>query len=103
MFDKASLDSIEAAAGISTPGAPSVTISLALPYVFGAAGIILLLNIISAGFKMMTSQGDPKALAAAQAKLTTSAIGIFILFTAIWVVKLIMQFLGIDIMLFDVI
>ncbi len=103
MFDKANLDSIEAAAGISTPGAPSVTISFALPYVFGAAGIILLLNIISAGLKMMTSRGDPKALAAAQAKLTTSFIGVFILFVSFWVVKIVMQFLGIDVMLFDVI
>lgn len=103
MFDKATLDSIEAGAGITTPGAPSETISMILPYIFGAAGIILLLNIISAGLKMMTSQGDPKAISAAQAKLTTSAIGILILFVSFWIVKLVLQFLGIDLLLFDAI
>jgi hypothetical protein len=67
-----------------------------LPYVFGIAGIILLLNIITSGFKMMTSAGDPKALQAAQAKLTTSLIGIIILFVSFWIVNLIMQFFGIN-------
>lgn len=95
MFDKATLDSIEAGAGLSTPGAPGETINLILPYVFGIAGIILILNIISAGFKMMTSSGDPKAIGAAQAKLSTSAIGILILFTSFWVVQLLLRFLGI--------
>lgn len=103
MFDKATLDSIEAGAGITTPGAPGETIGMVLPYVFGAAGIILLLNIISAGLKMMTSSGDPKAIGAAQAKLTTSAVGILILFTSFWIVKLVLQFLGIELLLFDAI
>lgn len=66
-----------------------------LPYLFGIAGIILLLNIISSGFKMMTSRGEPKTLQAAQAKLTTSLIGIIILFASFWIVRLIGQFLGI--------
>jgi hypothetical protein len=74
---------------------PGGLIVKVLPYIFGAAGIILLLNIISSGLKMMTSGGDPKALQAAQAKLSTSLIGILILFTAFWVVRLIGQFLGI--------
>lgn len=68
-----------------------------LPWVFGTAGIILILNIISAGLKMMTSRGDPKALGAAQAKLSTSLIGILILFVSFWIVRLIGQFLGIGI------
>jgi hypothetical protein len=75
---------------------PSLHIYDALPYIFGMAGIILLLNIITSGFKLMTSQGDPKAIAGAQAKLTTSATGILILFLAYWITKLIMQFLGIN-------
>lgn len=78
----------------------SDVITDALPYVFGIAGIILLFNIISSGFKMMTSQGDPKALSAAQAKLTTSAIGVLILTTSFWIVQLVMKFIGINTILF---
>ena len=89
-------EGIQNDAGITVPGSPSVAIAKTLPYVFGIAGIILLLNIISSGIKMMTSQGDPKALQTAQAKLSTSAIGILILFTSFWIVKLIMQFFGIS-------
>lgn len=74
-------------------------ISIVLPYVYGIAGIILLFNIIASGYHMMTSAGDPKAMQSAQAKLTTSVIGILILFISFWVVRLIGQFLGIE--LFD--
>ncbi len=80
---------------------PAQIIQLALPYVFGAAGIILLLNIITSGFKMMTSVGDPKVLQAAQAKITTSVIGILILFASFGIVTIIMKFLGIDIIFFN--
>ncbi|EKE06397.1 MAG: hypothetical protein ACD_19C00014G0011 [uncultured bacterium] len=95
------LDSISSKPGVPPdPGKPAELITKALPYVFGAAGIVLVLNIISSGLKMMTSKGDPKVLQGAQAKLTTSAIGILILFTSFWIVKLIFQFLGLDIQLF---
>lgn len=76
---------------------PAEIITGLLPYIFGAAGIVLLLNIISSGIKMMTSGGDPKALQGAQAKLTTSAIGILILFASFWIVKLLLNFLGINV------
>ncbi len=89
--------SIQSGAGYQTPGSNlGGLIQLSLPYVFGIAGIVLLLNIVSSGFKMMTSQGDPKALQGAQAKLTTSLIGILILFTSFWIVNLIMKFFGIS-------
>ena len=91
--------SIQSDAGLSTVitnSKPLQIIASGLPYVFGAAGIILLLNIISSGLKMMTSKGDPKALQGAQAKLTTSAIGILILFVSFWLVQIIMKFLGVN-------
>jgi hypothetical protein len=87
--------------GGRTDANPARIITDLLPYIFGIAGIILLFNIISSGFKMMTSQGDPKALQGAQAKLTTSAIGIVILFTSFWIVKIIMQFFGLNMDLFN--
>lgn len=102
MFDKTNLDSIQTNSKINiTAKDPAELITTALPYIFGAAGIILLLNIISSGLKMMMSKGDPKALQGAQAKLTTSAIGILILFASFFIVRLIMQFLGINIPIFN--
>lgn len=93
---------IQGEAGYQTPGSNvGEIITATLPWIFGIAGIILLLNIISSGFKMMTSQGDPKALQGAQGKLTTSAIGIVILFTSFWIVKIIMQFFGLNMDLFN--
>lgn len=76
-------------------------ITTALPYIFGIVGIILLLNIITSGLRMMTSRGEPKTLQAAQAKLTTSLIGILILFASFWVVQIIMKFIGINTLLFS--
>ena len=75
-------------------------IGMSLRYVYGAAGIILLLNVISSGLKMMTSKGDAKVLQAAQSKLTTSAIGILILLVSFWIVQIVMTFLGINTLLF---
>lgn len=86
--------------GISLGSSMGEIISGILPYIFGIAGIVLLLNIISAGLKMMTSQGEPKALQSAQAKITTSLIGILILFASFWIVSLIFKFLGFNTILF---
>ncbi len=97
MFDQQNLQSIQGSSGLPLWNflmQPAEIITKGLPYVFGVAGIVLLFNIISSGLKMMTSQGDPKVLGAAQAKLSTSAIGILILFSSFFIVKLIGQFLG---------
>ena len=91
---------IQSNAGITPPTDLAGVIENLLPYIYGIAGIILLLNIISAGFKMMTSGGDPKAMQSAQAKLTTSLIGILILAVSFLIVQFIMNFLGIDINIF---
>lgn len=76
-------------------------ITILIPWIYGAAGIILTFNIISSGLKMMTSGGDPKALQGAQAKLSGSAIGMLILFTSFWIVRIIMQFFGLNMQLFN--
>jgi len=89
---------IQTQAGLPAAGLlkPTHWIIQALPYIFGAAGIILIFNIVSAGLKIMTSVGDPKALQMAQAKLTNSAIGIVLLMASFWLVQIIMKFFGIN-------
>lgn len=95
------LDTIQSSSGLSAPSSPASLISNFLPYLFGAAGIVLIINIISSGLKMMTSSGDQKSLQSAQSKLTTSFIGILILLVSFWIVQIILEFLGINRKIFN--
>lgn len=94
-----SFDVVEFAAGIPVSSSLKVgeLITKLLPYIFGAAGIILVLNIIVSGYQMMTSTGEPKIMQAAKAKVTTSIIGIMVIFISFWVVAIIGSFFGLDI------
>ena len=62
-----------------------------LPYIFGAAGIALLIYLVMGGLQMMTSRGDPKAIQGAQGKITNALIGFVIVITAFLVVQLLAQ------------
>jgi len=99
MFDRTDLTQIQTSAGINLASVFlwQSMFTTVLPYVFGIAGIILLFNLISSGLKLMTSQGDQKAIEMSKSKITTSLIGILIIFTSFWIVKLIWQFIGIDV------
>ncbi len=66
----------------------------ALSYVFAAAGIGLLLMIISSGFSLMMSAGDAKKLAGGKATLTNSIIGFILVFSAFWIVQILGTVLG---------
>ncbi|KKU10262.1 MAG: hypothetical protein UX13_C0016G0019 [Candidatus Woesebacteria bacterium GW2011_GWB1_45_5] len=84
------LDSIQSGAGINLPFSDiGGLIGNILPYVFGAAAIALLIYLISGGFQLMTSQGDPKAIQGAQGKITNALIGFVIVFTAFLIVQII--------------
>lgn len=69
-------------------------VGASLTYVFAFAGIGLLLMIISSGFTMMMSAGDPKKMEAGKSRLTNSIIGFIIIFGAYWVVQLAGTMLG---------
>jgi hypothetical protein len=64
-------------------------------YIFYAAGIALLIYLIIGGLQMMLSKGDPKAVQAAQGKITNAVIGFVIVFLAYFIVQLLGQILGI--------
>lgn len=67
-----------------------------LNYVYGAAGIALLIYLILGGMQMMTSQGDPKAISAAQAKITNAIIGFVIVVISFFILQLLGQVLKIQ-------
>ncbi len=63
-------------------------IGQSLSYIFGFAGIGLLLMIIASGFTLMTSAGDPKKMEKGKATLTNAIIGFLIIFAAFWIVQI---------------
>lgn len=81
---------LQKAAGLKFESAGSIgsIISAAIPYILAIAGIILLLNLLWGGISLMLTRGDPKAIEAAKAKITTSLIGFIIVFVAYWIVQI---------------
>ncbi len=63
-------------------------ISNLLPYIFTAAGILLLIYLIFGGFQLMLSGGDPKGAQSARSHITNAIIGFIIIFVAFWVVQI---------------
>jgi hypothetical protein len=72
-------------------------IERALPFVFGAAGLLLLIYIIMGGFQLMFSRGDPKAVAAGWAKVTNAVIGFILVILAFALVSIIGRVFGISV------
>jgi hypothetical protein len=72
-------------------------ISAILPYIFGAASLLLLVYLVTAGLGMMLSRGDPKAMQSAQAKITNALIGFVIVFFAFALVVIIGRVFGINV------
>lgn len=77
-----------------------ITNSNIMNYVFGAAAIALLVYLVLGGLQMMTAQGEPKAMQAAQAKITNALLGFVIVIVAFVVVQLVAQLFGIQNTLF---
>lgn len=72
-------------------------ISGALPFVFAIAGIILLFMLISAGFELLTSAGNPEKVKKAQGKITNALLGFLIIFVSYWLIQILQLVLGITI------
>lgn len=69
-------------------------VSQAIPYVFGFAGLALLLLLIGAGFTFLTSAGDAKKLETGKQQLTYALVGFLIIFSSFWIVLLVGRILG---------
>ena len=84
------------ALGNNVPVDIATLIGNILPYIFGAAGIALLIYLVLGGFQMMTSRGDPKAMQSAQGKITNAIIGFVIVIFAFFIVQIFGQVFGIQ-------
>lgn len=90
-------DQLQAASGVKgSLKTLSDVVSAFVPYLFGIAGIILFLYFIWGGFGVMFAQGDPKAAASAQGRITTAIVGFVIIFVAYWLVQLLGRVFGLD-------
>lgn len=70
--------------------------------VVGLGFIASLIMLIFAGFKYLTSGGEPKAVQAAHHTFTWALLGILFLAVAWLVLKLIFAFTGVDVTLFNI-
>ena len=72
-------------------------ISAILPYIFVIAGLILFFLLISSGFELLTSAGNPDTQKKSWAKLTNAFVGFIIIFLAYWLAQIVEAVLGITI------
>ena len=93
------LQGIQNASGvnISLDKGVGIFIGDALKYVYGIVGILLLIYFVMGGFQLMTSRGDPKAVAAAQAKITNALIGFLIILLSAAIVLILGRILHVEI------
>lgn len=67
-----------------------------ISYFFTISGIILLLMIISSGYGLLTSVGNPEGIEKAKKRLTASLTGFMIIFAAFWIYQLVAVFIGLN-------
>lgn len=95
-INEGSLTNIESQAGLKFAGGSlGEVVSRITPYIFAAVGILLVFYFLSGGFKLMTSGGDPKKIEGGKKIIVNALIGFIIIFTAYWLVQIILSFLGI--------
>lgn len=75
-------------------GTLGTVIETAIPFLLVFAGVGLLLMILSAGFALLTSGGDPKRLETGKQRLTYAVIGFIVVFAAYWIVQLVARIFG---------
>jgi len=69
-------------------------ISNVLSALFGLIGLIAGINMLLTGIKLASSQGDPKALAAAKARFTWAVLGFLIAIGVFTIIRLVGSLVG---------
>ena len=75
-------------------------VSVGLGIAFVVAGIVLLVSFIIAGIGLISGAGqeNPEKLEKGKQALTSTVIGFVVVFTAYWIVKLIEQVTGLELL-----
>ena len=72
-------------------------------YFLGFAGIVFFILLIVAGFKFITSSGDPKALEGAKKTLTSAIAGLIVILISYLILVLIKTITGVDVTNFNIV
>lgn len=75
----------------------SSLVTVALPYLFAIAGLILFAYLVWGGFDYLTSLGDPKKAEAGKNKITYAVLGFIIIFATYWLVQIISRLFNLGI------
>lgn len=73
-------------------------IGMLLPYIYVAAGLVLLLMLIAGGIGLMTAAGNPDKSKAAYGRITGALIGFAIIFVSYFVALIVEKVLGVKFM-----
>lgn len=92
-----------------SPGGGVATIQCLMPMfenvvraVFSLSGVILFIMLISGGFSLLTSGGDPKKLEGAKRTMTYAILGIVLIASAYLIMLTIQTFTGVDVLRFEI-
>ena len=67
-----------------------------IPLIFAIAGLILFFYLISGGFDLLLSGGDPKKAESAKGKITNAVVGFIIIFVAWWLTQILTRIFGLS-------
>lgn len=70
-------------------------ISTFITYLFPIAGFVLLAYLIFAGYKYLTSMGDPKKIQESKMNITYAIVGFAVMIAAYWIVLVVARVLNI--------
>lgn len=74
-----------------------------LGYIIGFAGIVLFLLLVSGGYKLITSGGDPGKVQTAWKTVTFAIAGFVLIIASFLILRLIYEFTGVDVTQFNVV
>lgn len=86
-------DSFEPAQKFNNIGS---VVNLVVTNIFLLAGLILFIGVVMGGFTLMTKGSNPDDMDKGKKMLTYSAMGFVLIFVSYFVVKLVLQLLGIN-------
>ena len=76
-------------------GGVGLIISALLPYIYTAAGLLLLVTLIWGGITLMTASGDQNKMKEGYGKITAGLIGFIIVFVSYFVAQILQIALGV--------
>ena len=98
---KASAALINASPPPSIKGLENVYENL-IASILGFVAIVLLVMLITGGFKIMTAGGDPKAMESAKKTITMAVAGLLVILFGFIILALVSEFTGVDVTIFRV-